>query len=231
MHRHETSILRTLRWTESARFSQLMRPTGLTGDDFKFYLRKLVKQNYVLKSEDGLYRLSHGGKELANNLDEQDRQVQKSPKLSVMLVIPRRRADDEIEYLFQQRLRQPFLRYWGFLSGPVRWGEAAETAASRELLKQCGLRAVWTVRAFCRARDRAVDDERLLEDKLFIVLEASEISGEVNNSWGGGFNRWMTVDELQKQSKHFSNGPAVVEMLRSGNSYLALDCQYELDQY
>jgi DNA-binding HxlR family transcriptional regulator len=41
MHRFEVSILRTLRWSDTARFSDLMRPTGLSSDVFKFHLRKL----------------------------------------------------------------------------------------------------------------------------------------------------------------------------------------------
>lgn len=231
MHRYEASILRTLRWSESARFSDLMRPTGLTSDDFKFYLRKLCKHGYVEKLPNGRYSMTPPGKELANNLDEQDQQVQKAVKLSVVLVIMRRQAGGQVEYLMQQRLRQPFLKYWGFLSGPVRWGELAEATAARELHKQTGLTADCRVNGFLRIREYAIEDKQLLEDKLFTVMVADKSYGELDNSWGGGINRWMTVDEINQATPGFRTTRHVIAMLQTGQKYASFDAEYRRDEY
>lgn len=86
LHKAEVSILKSLRRMEHARFSELMRPTGLTSDNFKFYLRDLVRLGWIEKDGDGLYVLTVAGKELANNLDETRQTVQKQPKLSVLII-------------------------------------------------------------------------------------------------------------------------------------------------
>ena len=145
-------MLRRLRRGQSARFSELMRPTGLTSDSFKFHLRRLQDYGWLQKMPDGSYSLTPAGKELANNLDEVRRTIQKQPKLSV-LIVAERTVDGISQYLLQRRLRQPYYGFWGLLSGPVGWGESLEAAAQRELLKQTGFTACCTVRSFLRVTD------------------------------------------------------------------------------
>jgi len=73
LHPIEESILYSLRHTTEARYSQLMSPTNLASDDFKFHLRKLVEAQYILKTDRGTYELTDIGKEFANNLNKNAR--------------------------------------------------------------------------------------------------------------------------------------------------------------
>jgi len=230
LHRAQVSILRTLRHSPDARYTMLMRPTGLDSDVFKFHLRKLMHQKYVRKLESGAYELTPSGKEFANNLSKAEPMIQKQPKLSVA-VIAYREVGDKKEYLFQKRLRSPFYEFWGCISGPVQWGEPVEATAERELRKQTGLTAEFTARAFCRKSDYDSDSKILLEDKLFTIVEAANIEGELSNAWTKGLNAWMTLADLKKQEKYFSSTLEFIDMLDTNRIYKALDVFYEQDDY
>jgi hypothetical protein len=190
-----------------------------------------MKLGYIFKTSEHGYALTAVGKELANNLDEAARSVQKQPKLSVLLVIPRHGGQDNDEFLFQQRLRQPFYDYWGCLSGPVQWGEDIEVTASRELLKQTGLKGSCAVRSFYRAKDYQLESGVILEDKLFVVVQVSQLEGTLSNAWTGGGNQWMTTEQLQAQQKYFLSSAEVVETVQTDQAYTSRNLHYKADGY
>lgn len=230
LHKAQISILEALRHNNAMRFSDLMRPTGLISDTFKFHIRKLVHAGIVEKQETGEYRLTQRGKEIANTINRETRVARKQPKVSVLLVISRLNADNVTEYLVQQRLRNPFYGYWGFPSGPIDWGEEAEQAAQRELQKQTGAQASFSVRAFYRERDFDSTRDKLMEDKLFTVLSGT-VNSDVLADWAGGHNTWMTAQELQNQERFFGSCIDIIAMLESGQSYLAQTVNYSPDEY
>ena len=230
VHSVEVLIFRALRRGEILRFADLMRPTGLTSDSFKFYLRRLVACGWVRKLPEGGYQLTPSGKELANNLDDSTRTLQKQPKLSVLIVVERTAPDGGVDYLFQQRRRQPYYGRWGLLSGPVGWGESFEQAATRELHKQTGLSAQCGVRSFARLLDRLPNGE-LLEDKMFAVVVATDIIGELSHDWTGGQNDWLSLSALEAQPDYFPLTRAMLELVRSGRSYAAFEPQYWPAEY
>lgn len=230
MHVGEMAILRTLRRSQDIRYSALMRAVNIDDDIFKFHLRKLIRAQYIEKLAVGTYRLTTSGKEFANTLDKTTLTIKKQPKLSLFLVISRQTSDGQTELLFQQRLRNPFYNYWGCLSGPAKWGEAFETTAQAELYKQTGLSATFFVKTFLRTTD--YDEETaLLEDKLFIVLEAHDSSGLLLNDWSGGCNKWMTIQELCQQPHYFKATESVLVNLDSNINYRSVKHVYRSTQY
>lgn len=231
LHKAQFSILYALRHAESARYSELMRPTKLESDVFKFHIRKLAQLQLVQKMADGTYQLTALGKETANNIDRVAKTIQKQPKLSALLVVTRRNSLGQTEYLMQQRLRNPFYQYWGFLSGPIRWGTSAEETARHELQKQTGLEAQFSVRGFYRQRDFADDTNQLLEDKLFTVLCAENPTGELNNSWPGGLNKWLTASHLQTLPHLFDTTINTISMIESKQTYMMQDLQHASEDY
>jgi ADP-ribose pyrophosphatase YjhB (NUDIX family) len=230
LHKAQLSILRGLRHAPAARYSELRRPTGMDSDVFKFHLRKLVHQHIVAKREDGLYVLTPAGKEYANNLDKRKRAVQKQPKLSVVIVAARQHGG-RTEYLCQQRRRHPYYGFWGCISGPVQWGEPFEMAAKRELEKQTGLSATFAVKGFCRQSDYAEDTEILLEDKLFVIVEAVTDRFELRNDWEKGENAWMTIEELAGQDRYFPLSEQFIRIAGSDMSYRSHSTAYRIDEY
>lgn len=229
LHEVEVSILRTLRRHVTARFSTLMKPTGLLSDAFKFYIRRLVDVGYVVKNEAGMYELTTKGKEFANNLDETKLLVQKQPKISVIVCATK--PADPTRFLFQRRLRQPYYGFYGTISGPVRWGESFEQAAARELAKQTGLQASFAVKGFYRQQDYDKAASVLLEDKLFVVVEALQVTGELANTWTGGHNQWMTAKEYTQESKHFPFIDNIFAGKQANLLYADSVIQYEAGDY
>ena len=230
LHKAQVSILRTLRHNPSARYTTLRRPTGLESDVFKFHLRKLLHQKYVRKLESGAYHLTPTGKEFANNLSDARRTAQKQPKLSVVIVASKD-FDGTKKYLCQKRLRNPFYGFWGCLSGPVQWGESLEAAARREFEKQTGMTATYAVGSFYRETDYATDADAILEDKLFAVMKATEVVGEITNVWSKGLNAWMTLEELEMQDKYFTATRNFVKLLETRKSYQAGGVDYKQTEY
>jgi ADP-ribose pyrophosphatase YjhB (NUDIX family) len=228
LHKAQLAVLRTIRHAPTARFSELMRPSGLESDSFKFHLRKLVGWKLVEKNGDGSYRLSLTGKEYANNLDKVTRAVQKQPKLSVMVVVRHPQSHDT--YLMQLRQRNPYWGYWGFISGPIRWGMTPEDAARQELLKQAGLDASFQVLNFLRKRDFEQGTGKLLEDKQFVIVEANVTTTDLK-PYPHGQNSWMTEEELRGQRAYFAETIEVLGMLDAGEVYREKDSWYDGDSY
>ena len=230
IHPAQIQILYVLRHVTTARFSELMHPTGLQSDVFKFHLRKLVQLGYIEKLPDGRYCLSPKGKEFANNLDSSERKVQKQPKLSVMLVVSQLSATGEPVYLLHRRKRHPYFGFWGHMSGPIQWGETPEATAARELQKQTGLSADFTIEAFYRQRDyNSEATPTLFEDKLFVILRAQIIQGTLTNTWNGGTSEWMTLADIERQDKVFTSTSEVATL--AAGRYISRDMYYESEHY
>lgn len=230
LHKAQVSILSTLRHGTTIRYSGLMRPTGLESDVFKFHIRKLVRQGYVVKLSAGEYALTAKGKEFANNLDEVKRVPQRQPKHSLLLVVRKPDVSGDL-YLFQRRLRQPHWGYWGFISGPVQWGVDAEATARRELKKQTGLTANFQTTSFYRQRDYDPKSGDLLEDKLFYIMQADNVSGELASTYPHGRSEWMTLAQLEQRDKHFESTSTVIGMLKRNQAYFSLDIERRLTDF
>lgn len=229
LHQAQITILDFLRHHEQTRFSTLMRAAGMTSDTFKFHVRKLLLAGLVRKTADDAYTLTAAGKEYANNLDTDKRAVQKQPKLSVLLIVPH--PTEPGLYLFQERKRNPYYGFWSCIGGPVRWGELAGEAAQRELTKQTSLTAAFDERLCLRKRDYDASDGQLLEDKIFLVLEASQVAGKLSNDWPGGMNEWLTIDAFQAKEKTLGSAASVISAVHDGKTFVSEDAQYDASDY
>jgi ADP-ribose pyrophosphatase YjhB (NUDIX family)/predicted transcriptional regulator len=220
-----------LRRSTTARFSELMHPTGLESDNFKFHLRSMIKEGWVIKTPEGTYQLSTRGKNFANNLNETERTVQRQPKLSVIIVASRRTSDGTEQFLLHQRFRHPFYSFWGFLSGPVQWGELPEETAQYELAKQTGLKASFVVSSIYRQRTYDKETHDLLEDGLFTVMHTKHVEGELANEWQGGKNAWMSKDEIQSLEPKFKDTAKTLAGLEDPPQYTERTIVYAPDEY
>lgn len=179
----------------------------------------------------GEYCLTARGKEFANNLDDHFATVQKQPKLSVMIVAQKQDETGQVLYLCQQRHRNPYWGFWGFISGPIRWGVTPEDAAAYELNKQAGLQADCKVRLLYRKRDYSAANQELLEDKMFVVVEACNLVGDLPHTWKGGQNQWLTADALRLLPHKFTDSDDIITALASGDAYLSNDEIYTETEY
>jgi 8-oxo-dGTP pyrophosphatase MutT (NUDIX family) len=204
VHGAQTSILRELLFVKDAGYAQLQKPTGLTSDHFNFHIARLVNLGLVEKVARGKYRLSHRGKEFANKLDTDERKIERQPKVAVILAAEREVKDSK-QYLFQERLKNPYYGYWGFPSGKVRWGETLLETAARELKEETGLVADLELMGQYHEHTYMKETGELLEDKLFHVVRAFNVQGEVIEQFEGGRNVWMTTGEFEKYDKKYNS--------------------------
>lgn len=204
IHDAQTSILRELLFHPEAGFAELQKPTGLDSDYFKFHIGRLLELGYVSKTAEGKYRLTQKGKEHANKLDTDTNTIERQPKISVLIVGWRKReGSDDMEYLVQQRLKNPYYGFWGRIGGKVRWGETVEEAALRELKEETGLGAKVEYVCLYHKMDYRKDNDEMLEDKFFITVKASEFTGKFMENFEGGRNAWLTQEEIALEKKSF----------------------------
>lgn len=229
VHEAQMSILRELLFHPSAGFAELQKPTGLDSDHFKFHISRLVELGYVEKNQAGQYKLSIKGKEYANKLDTDTNTIERQPKLSVCLIV--KNKDNPDKFLVQQRLKNPYYGYWGRMGGKIRWGESFEEAASRELKEETNLDGQFEFKMIYRKRDFNETTKELLEDKVFVVMEAISYSGELLENYQGGRNAWMDQDELKSQDKRFESAYEFVELLKRHERYKARDFYYDAKDY
>lgn len=230
LHRTQVSILHSLRYAESKRFTSLMHPTDQTSDTFKFHLRKLVKLGYVTKLDSGKYQLTVKGKEYANVLDEKKRQPKKQPKLAVMLLVTRQ-VDNGVEYLLYRRKVNPFYGYWAAMSDAVIWGETFETAALKRLKKHSGYEADFTLNSMVRIRNNVDDESEPAEDILFAIMEASNLRGAPHNEYEGGVPEWLSLPQLLKQDNYFPSLVTIIENAKDKKQTLEIDATYSKDDF
>lgn len=204
IHDAQTKILRELLFRPSAGYAELQKPTGLSSDHFNFHIKRLVELGYIEKRGTKQYALTARGKEHTNKLDTETNTLERQPKLSVIIVGWRERAGgQELEFLVQQRRKNPYYGYWGRLGGKIRWGETVLEAAARELEEETGLSADLEYKGLYHKMDYNEQTGELLEDKFFLIIKATNFQGELVEDFEGGHNAWLTHREIGQQDKVF----------------------------
>lgn len=229
-HAAQVAILRHLLFKPQAGFAELQKEANLTSDHFNFHIKKLVDEGYVEKLAKG-YRLTHKGKEYANRMDTDENEIEKQPKVSVAITLERRNDKGEREFLFQQRKKNPYYDFWGRVGGKIRWGESVLEAAKRELKEETGLEAEFEQRLLYHKRDFNKATGKLLEDKIFFCVYATEYTGEFIQEFEGGVNRWMTVEEFHEKPKRFTSVDEFMELMEKGEPFAEREFYYEESEY
>ncbi len=228
---HETQVLimRHLLFSPSASFAELQKQTGLTSDHFNFHIKKLLETGYIEK-KGSAYTLTQRGKEYANRLDTDENEIERQPKVSVVLVVERQNGDRR-EFLCQQRLKQPYYGFWGRLGGKVRWGESFEEAAQRELKEETNLEADFTYKMLFRKRDYKKQTGELLEDKAFVIMYTNDARGELLVDFEGGHNAWLTQEEFIVKEKTFESARQFIELVDNNVPYYSGTYTYDDTEY
>jgi len=231
VHDAQMVILRELLFHPSVSFAKLQKITGMTSDHFNFHLQKLIELKLVEKVSRGTYSLSPRGKEYANKLDTDSNTVERQPKTAVILAVERLKKDGTKEYLFQERLKQPYFGFWGFATGKVRWGETITQTAERELLEETGLLANHRVAGIYHELVYQQETGEQLEDKIFFVVHCTNTKGKLLEAFEGGRNRWMTREEALAQSKIFTSFDIEIDIVTSDETFIERRVEYTKDLF
>lgn len=214
IHAVQTSILRELLFRPHAGYAELQKPTDLTSDHFNFHIARLVELKLVEKVARGKYQLTSRGKEYANRLDTDNNTIERQPKSAVLLALERTH-NGKTEYVFQERLKNPYFGFWGMPSGKMRWGETVIETARRESLEETGLDADFEVMGVYHEHVIQEESQELLEDKIFFVVRGTNTHGAFISDFEGGHNEWMSFDEAFKKELKFESFKKEIDILTS----------------
>lgn len=230
IHDAQMAILRELLFHPSVGFAKLQKLTGMSSDHFNFHLQKLIELKLVEKISRGTYTLTPRGKEYANKLDTDSNTVERQPKTAVILAVERFK-DGKKEYLFQERLKQPYFGFWGFATGKVRWGETILQTAERELMEETGLTANNQLAGVYHELVYQQETGEQLEDKLFFVIHCTNTSGELVERFEGGRNSWMSCEEAISQPKIFTSFDIEIDIVSSNDTFIERRVEYTKDLF
>jgi 8-oxo-dGTP pyrophosphatase MutT (NUDIX family) len=196
IHKIQGLILRELLLKETARFSEL-NIDNASSDQFTFHLKQLTDRGIIVKTQEGLYRLTVFGKEYANRFDiDSDRvKIEKQAKLSVLTIATRMNNEGK-EYLMQTRLKQPFFGFRGFITGKIKMGESVFDTAARELTEETGLSASNLEHIKVYHEKIFSIEKELLEDKYFFIFLTENPKGDLVTNFQGGMNEWIPEEKV-----------------------------------
>lgn len=229
IHQAQAQILRVLLFKPEARFAEL-NITRLTTDHFTFHLKQLLEAKMIEKNDKGSYRLTVKGKEFANRFDTEKAALEKQAKLAVLIVVVKP-FQNVTKYVSQQRLKQPFFGYRGFITGKIRWGETVLETATRELKEEANLTGKLEFVGIEHKMDYSETGE-ILEDKYFYIVKATNPKGKLIENFEGGKNSWLSEKEILASENIFEDVPKILKGLMRGHFFFLEDkYSYSKKQY
>lgn len=209
----QNQIISKLKNAKQLRYSEI-QPKGVPNDLYNYHLQFLVKKDYVIKSDDGYSLSPLGVKHVADfNPPTEDNAPVNVFKVNVLTVLSRINKG-KIEILNQVRKSNPSYGKIGVMGGVVRKGESTEDAATRKLLVETGLEAVFKVVGIQR-RTMYIKGE-LFSDVLFPIAYSDECFGDLIEDTEYGHNMWVPIDEaIKNDSAEFDSIKKLPEVLRA----------------
>lgn len=209
IHPIQGEILCQMLFVKTASFSELNK-RKLPSDQFSFHLRQLTDLKYLEKNILGKYLLTTKGKEYANTFDTDKAEIEKQAKIGALIVV-NKMVNGKKYFLMQQRLKQPYYGFWGFITGKIKWGETIEEGAQREFKEETGMVGDMELAGLKHKMDYNQLGE-LLEDKYFLLIRAGKLRGKLMEEFEGGRNKWMTREEIEGQANLFDGVIESLEM-------------------
>lgn len=193
----QASIMTTLCLHSTQRFSE-MNSTGVPSDQFSYHLRQLIKYNLVKKLPDSTYTLTVNGRSRAIMLDTRSNQFIEQGFIACRIVLSRV-VDNETYYLVQHRTRVPYTGNIAEPGGKVLFGEDILQAAHRNMLVETGLSCDMKVKGLVHFKDQY--QGRIVQDKFFFVIRATNPKGELLCRGATGENVWMDQNQISNNPK------------------------------
>lgn len=227
IHPIQSDILLVLLFKPKARFVEL-NTTKMPSDHFNFHIKRLVKLDLIEKTKGGYYKLTPKGKEFANRFDTESQFLERQAKIGV-LVCCVGKSENDVKYLIQQRLKEPYYGFYGFITGKVKWGEEVEETAKRELKEEAGLAGEFRLVGIKHKMDYSSRKD-LLEDKFFFVFRVTNTKGKLINNFEGGKNLWLTQKEIFKLKDLFDGVDESIQMVKK-DDFVFSETKYKVKRY
>lgn len=224
MHAIQLGILHKLLFSPSLPYSKLKPSSQMENNQFDFHLDQVMKAGYIAK-QGRVYILTDQGKEYANMIDRDAQSVTKQAKIS-MAVCPRRIVDGKKQFLIYTRLKHPFYKCQGFLSGKVGYGEAVIDAVKRELKEETNLEGEPVITSIRHYRVYN-QDAMLLEDKFMFFCVVDNPRGDLIESEEGMYE-WIDEENL---FSYVTNHFVSMEQFREDMEEFSFDSPYTIQRF
>ena len=209
LHEVQASILRELLFNNGTNFAALNK-MDITNDHFTFHIKRLIAEGIIDKQEK-LYFLTQKGKAFASRLDIDGLVIERQGTPGVA-VTAKKIIKGETHYLIQQRLKEPFYGYYGFINGKIKFGESSFNTAKRELFEETGLTGKPEILCVYH-KMRGPSENQIKLDNFFFVYLIKHPKGMLIDTKEGK-NNWYTIEEIKKLQT-FPGFVSVLEVVRS----------------
>ncbi|HOF79305.1 MAG TPA: NUDIX domain-containing protein [Candidatus Dojkabacteria bacterium] len=228
LHKMQMLILRELLFNPNSRFTDL-NIQGLSTDHFSYHVNVLIKEGYV-KKDNSKYSLTTKGKEYANRMDTDEACIERQPKIAVMIVATKTMKGKKY-LLVQERTKEPYFGYSGFITGKIRYGEKVLETAKRELKEESGLEcSEMHIKRIVHDHVVLEDTGELVEDKMFYVIHIVNPTGELISTLNGK-NVWITEKEFKNLKKKYYNEDKIYEISQLKGDMNLVESTYLIKEF
>lgn len=194
------------------RFAQI-NSGNVPSDQFSYHLRQLIKYGLVEKSGEGVYELSVNGRSRAIMLDVRtDTFIEQG--FVACRVILERDSPEGPQYLVQYRTKVPYRGNIAEPGGKVLFGEDVLEAAQRNMQVETGLTCDMMLCGLVHFKDEYLG--RIVQDKYFFVVRATNPQGELLPAGPTGENVWLALDEIAANPKTHQGVTDMIAMAVAG---------------
>jgi len=216
LHHIQRSILDKLASKESARYSEI-NAGRIDGNTFTYHLRQLITARYIIRNDEGLYKLTQKGVAyIVRRYEDPQKETH-----SVFLIVIK---DTSGKYLLRRRLVQPHLNFSGFVHGEPKDHEPLLETAKTRLLSKTGLRAELEVHS--SGLVRFYDARQLQSFSHCIIIVANSPEGDLVKNDEAGENFWLSLAEI-KAEKTLPSTSYILNMLENNDTSF-FDISYDL---
>ena len=219
-------ILRQLFTRGVLRFSEI-NVDHIPSDQFSYHLRQLSKYDLVEKLGDNTYTLSVNGRSRALLMDTRSNRFIEQGFTACRISLSRDR-NGQREYLVQHRNRVPYAGRIAEPGGKILFGEDVAAAAKRNMLTETGLTCDLRVMGVAHFKDEYLG--KIVQDKFFYVVLATNPSGTLLPTGETGDNIWMTRGQLAGDPL---THPGVLDMIdiAEGACFQFIEQTHVVDEY
>lgn len=210
MHYIQNKILHTLTLTDKARYSQI-KPQGIESNLFIYHLKQTIRDQLVLKNEDGSYSLSNGGQAYVDTVSLSNFKLRSQPKIVNLIACSNNRG----QWLLYKRKHQPFIGLVGFPYGKIHLGETIKQSSERELHEKTDLQVQLEHRGDVYIT--VYQGGHLIIHTLFHIHEGKNPTGSLKEETDIGFCFWSDV-ESRRPDLYFPGFLEVLKLIKKPTS-------------
>lgn len=163
-------------------------------------------------------------------MDTDNTEIEKQPKIAVIIVATKN-IDGKKHLLAQERTKEPYFGYYGFVTGKIRFGEKVSETARRELKEESGLEeGELIIKRIVHDHVILEESGNLVEDKMFYVILIKNPKGELVDTRNGK-NKWITVKTFKKLKKKYYNEDNIYKISQSQGEMDFTEKTYMIEEF